>query len=140
MRRKLRRWLVAAALTVATVGTSLVAVGPASAGHTACPTQRICLYQHINFNHDRSGWMVSYHISEFYACDKVGIPTTSVAFNAVSSVYNNTSAHLELWDIDSHPDFRVGTAMRWKGYGYLGARGNDATDLIMGVGCKAGTG
>lgn len=135
MRRTMQRMLAAATLTLAALGTSLVAAGPASAAPpSSCWNDHICLYQHINFNRNSDGWMTRLHVDYFYNCGLWVLSDNRR--NRVSSVYNNTDAHLQLWDTDPNPDYLVGTAVRRKGYTYLGARGNDATDLVVGVGCK----
>jgi hypothetical protein len=122
---------MAATLTVTAVATSLVAAGPASAAAPAsCPNHHVCLYEHINFNRDNSGWKLPIHVDQFRDCNGWIIDD-----GWVTSVYNNTDAHIQLWDLSSNPVYLVGTAVRRKGYTYLGARGNDATDFVIGYGC-----
>jgi hypothetical protein len=136
MRSGVHRTLAGAALIVTAIATSLVAAGPASADPArpnSCRENHICLYEHNNFNDfdKRTGRLSYLEADYFFNC---GI--WPVRDGWVSSVYNNTDAHLQLWDASANPDYLVGTAVRRKGYTYLGARGNDTTDMVIGVGCK----
>ena len=136
MRRAMRRALTAAAMAMAATAATLVAAGPATAAAPpGCPNNYLCLYEHNNFNRDRSGGFLPVPVGEFRNCGSYATPILN-GRDWISSVYNNTDAHLQLWDTGSNPDYLVGTAMRRKGYGYLGARGNDTTDYLVGVGCK----
>lgn len=56
MRKRLRTSLVAA-LAMPAIGASPAFPASASADHTTCPNNYICFYEHINFNHDRNGWV-----------------------------------------------------------------------------------
>ena len=133
MRKTLRRSLTAAAtLAMMMIGTSLVAATPASA-QVNCPDDHICFYEHINFNQGQSGWRDPRHVATFSQCGALLLPEPYR--NDVTSVYNNTDAHLTLWDLESSPSYLIGTAAKRKGYSYLGARGNDELDWITGVGC-----
>lgn len=135
MHGRLKRILVAAALSVTAIAASLVAAGPASAqpANPGCPAHYICLYQDVNFNHGNrdSAYWEFVPVSYFEGCS--WYPTGD---GWITSVYNNTDAHLQLWDNSASPDFHVGTAVRRKGYTYLGDRGNDTTDTIHAIGCR----
>lgn len=136
MRRTLQRALMAAALSVTAIAGSLVAAGPASAqpANPGCPDHFICLYADVNFNHwnpESAKWEL-WHEDIFHGCNWLDVGLDGW----ITSVYNNTDAHLRLWDNSAHPDYLVGTASRRKGYTYLGARGNDATDTIHAIGCR----
>jgi hypothetical protein len=133
MRKKLRSSLTAAALAILTSSASLAFAAPASAHHTTCPVDYICFYEHINFNHERVGWMDRRHVAGFHRCRSLLLPEPYR--NDVSSVYNNTDEYFDLWDVESSPSFLIGTTLSKKGYGYLGARGNDELDLVVGNGC-----
>ncbi|WP_165977555.1 hypothetical protein [Nonomuraea diastatica] len=97
----------------------------------------ICLYPDINYNHGAGikGGPPSYlvHIKMFRSCNRASVERGFR--NSISSVYNNTPAHIELWSTEPRKIFRVGTAVRKKGYGYLGKAGNDQTDLLARKGC-----
>jgi Peptidase inhibitor family I36 len=132
MRTRQQRMLGMAVLTMALIGSSLATATPAAAAAppASCPNHYICFYEHTNFNRVRIGDILPIHVDKFRNCAKhyIGVG------NGVSSVHNNTDAHVQLWDLFPSPDDLVGTAVRRKWYADLGA-GNDKTDMVAGYGC-----
>jgi hypothetical protein len=126
--QRARRLLAALALTIVVIGGSLVVAGPAAAV-PGCEPGFICFYDQTNYV---SKIALKYETHDFINCTAQLLPSGDR--NRVASVFNNSFAHLELWDIDSHPSSLLGTALKGKAYGSLGA-GNDRLDWIIGVGC-----
>lgn len=129
MRKRTRPGLPALAAVAVSGVTTLAGAEPARADHVYCPANYVCLYDNINFNHAGGNIVEVIHVSSLYDCKQVELDQDGW----VSSVYNNTKFAFRLYD--TNPFYLIGTAAPFKGYGYLGARGNDALDLIVSPGC-----
>ena len=128
MRLGTRPGLAALAVIAMSGVTTLAGAEPAQADHVYCPNNYVCLYDNINFNHAGGSIVETIHVSALYDCKPYEVDD-----NWVSSVYNNTKFAFRLYD--TNPLYLIGTAAPYKGYGYLGSRGNDRLDLVISPGC-----
>jgi hypothetical protein len=116
------------------LATTLVSAGPASAAPAGCDPGFVCLYQDVDFRDPSLGGPLLVRPSQFACPTAYAVPPRN-ARDWVSSVFNNSAAHVELWDWNGPgADFLVGTAVRGKGYSSLGA-GNDRTNTLIALGC-----